>query len=72
MDRVLLSYIRAAETILTLATLSNKAGSKWITDKGMGLEKVLSDVRKTLSLFQHHDGITGTEKDYVVVDYAKK
>lgn len=72
MDRVLLSYVRAAETILTLATLSDKPGSKWIAEKGMGLEKVLDEVRKTLALFQHHDGITGTAKDYVVVDYAKK
>lgn len=63
---------RAAETILTLAYLSGKPGALWIADKEVGLEKPLSEARRSLSLFQHHDGITGTEKDHVVVDYAKK
>lgn len=68
MDRVLMFYIRSAETILTLAHL--KYGI--ITEKELALQKLLIDARKSHSLFQHHDGITGTAKDSVVKDYAKK
>lgn len=65
-------FFRAAETILTLAYLSGKPGSAWIGDREVGLERQLSDARKALALFQHHDGITGTAKEHVVVDYGKK
>lgn len=63
---------RSAEIILTLAKMSGKPGSSWVTDKDVGLEQSLDDARKALSLFQHHDGITGTAKDHVVVDYGRR
>ena len=58
-----LSLCRAAEIIYTLA----KAESIPLAD---GLDTSLTKARRNLGLFQHHDGITGTAKNHVVVDYG--
>lgn len=62
MDRVLMHYIRSAEML-----------SSWHDwDLSTKFDEMLQDARRQLSLFQHHDGITGTAKTHVVEDYARR
>ncbi|CAB3398575.1 unnamed protein product [Caenorhabditis bovis] len=66
LDRVLQHYLRSAELAFTLAS---------IEEEGMveaPIFQKLVQARRALSLFQHHDGVTGTAKDHVVLDYGKK
>lgn len=51
---------------------SNLEGSNSLLSEETGLMKLLSDGRQSLALFQHHDGVTGTARDPVVVDYGQK
>lgn len=74
LDRILESYLRSAEILYSmtwshqhrLATIPDRS-NLWMSQ----MMALLSESRRHLGLFQHHDGITGTEKDHVVQDYAK-
>lgn len=71
MDRILQQYLRGAEIIFSFAqstsarTSSNKFPAK-------ELYPLLVAARRNLALFQHHDGVTGTAKDHVVLDYGER
>ncbi|XP_031825591.1 alpha-mannosidase 2 [Nomia melanderi] len=67
LDRVLLSLLRASEILNTIAW--SKGNDKLAEGT---LAQRLSKARMWHSLFQHHDGISGTARDEVVIDYAKK
>ncbi|OAD56881.1 Alpha-mannosidase 2 [Eufriesea mexicana] len=67
LDRVLLSLLRASEILTTIAWTK---GNENLVEGT--LAQRISKARMWHSLFQHHDGITGTARDEVVIDYAKK
>ncbi|VVC94817.1 unnamed protein product [Leptidea sinapis] len=68
MDRVLLAYVRAAEIITSQAASSGSVS--YIMS--LQLRDSVDSARRALALFQHHDGVTGTSRDEVREDYAKK
>ncbi|KAJ4813897.1 Alpha-mannosidase [Rhynchospora pubera] len=67
-DRILEQTLRAAEMIsaLVLGYCQRNPCSKL----SVNFAHKLTAARRNLALFQHHDGVTGTAKDHVVVDYG--
>ena len=72
LDRVLEGYLRAGEILFSLAWAEMEYIGSDKTAMADGCMAGLVEGRRALSLFQHHDGITGTAKDHVVVDYGNK
>nr|XP_015199115.1 PREDICTED: alpha-mannosidase 2x isoform X2 [Lepisosteus oculatus] len=69
LDRVLESHLRGAEILFSLALAhSRHAGmeGRYPTSD----YSLLTDARRNIGLFQHHDAITGTAKEVVVIDYG--
>ncbi|XP_057692504.1 alpha-mannosidase 2x isoform X2 [Corythoichthys intestinalis] len=71
LDRVIESQLRGAEILYTLAVANARhlgmEGRYPVSDYAL-----LVDARRSVGLFQHHDGITGTAKENVVVDYGTR
>lgn len=67
LDRVLLGSLRGSEA---LAAIGWAKGNDELVEGNLASR--LSKARMWHSLFQHHDGVTGTSRDNVVIDYAQK
>lgn len=64
-------FLRAAEIIFSLA----EAHARHHGSSSLAVEQLyglLTNARQNLGVFQHHDGITGTAKDFVVADYGTR
>ncbi|XP_062062260.1 alpha-mannosidase 2x isoform X2 [Lepus europaeus] len=69
LDRVLEAHLRGAEILYSLA-VAHARRSGLAAQYPLSDFALLTDARRTLGLFQHHDAITGTAKEAVVVDYG--
>ncbi|NXE68227.1 MA2A2 mannosidase, partial [Calcarius ornatus] len=69
LDRVLEAHLRGAEILYSLALAhARRAGAEGrypLSDYAL-----LTNARRNLGLFQHHDAIAGTAKEAVAVDYG--
>lgn len=70
-DRHLESTLRSAEIIFTLAQAKAHTNGE-SNFNSAELYGMLTYARRSLGLFQHHDGITGTAKTAVVEDYGSR
>lgn len=64
---MLLGSLRGSEA---LAAIAWAKGNDQLVEGNLASR--LSNARMWHSIFQHHDGITGTARDNVVIDYAQK
>ncbi|KAH7705814.1 glycosyl hydrolase family 38 protein, partial [Aphelenchoides avenae] len=70
MSRSLQHYLRTADLLFSFALQTSTATKKDFPS--LNLYDKLVDARRELSVFQHHDGVTGTAKDDVMKDYGDR
>ncbi|WAR28964.1 MA2A2-like protein [Mya arenaria] len=70
LDRVMESHLRAAEIIFSMALTVSRQQKALNNFPATVMMDRLIQARRNLGLFQHHDGITGTAKDFVASEVA--
>uniref|UniRef100_A0A4W4HAP7 Alpha-mannosidase n=1 Tax=Electrophorus electricus TaxID=8005 RepID=A0A4W4HAP7_ELEEL len=71
LDRILESHLRGAEILYSLA-VSHARHARMEGRYPTSDYSLLTDARRNIGLFQHHDAITGTAKEIVVIDYGTR
>ncbi|XP_050406527.2 alpha-mannosidase 2x [Patella vulgata] len=71
-SRDLQANLQAADILNTLAYTHLKKWDMNYKDQFFQFSTLLLKARRALGLFLHHDAITGTAKEFVVVDYEQK
>ena len=69
LDRQVEYYLRSAEILFSFMNLQTFLKENTLTKANIELYKQILTARRNLGVFQHHDGITGTAKPHVVLDY---
>jgi alpha-mannosidase len=73
LSRQLASGLRATEILFTMAVAQARARGAGLPLAVLGSQyDQLTEARRHLGLFQHHDAITGTSKAFVMQDYEQK
>uniref|UniRef100_A0A0X3PLK3 mannosyl-oligosaccharide 1,3-1,6-alpha-mannosidase n=1 Tax=Schistocephalus solidus TaxID=70667 RepID=A0A0X3PLK3_SCHSO len=73
LSRVLEAELRSAEILFSLARhQSPNKDSQLDLETFHYLYDMISSARRNLSLFQHHDGVTGTARKHVMEDYRQR
>eukprot|EP00897_Mesotaenium_endlicherianum_P009208 jgi/Mesen1/8315/ME000457S07510 len=70
-DRVLEASLRGAEALFTLCR-AHQPQTRNASAFPFRFAEDMTYARRQLAVFQHHDGVTGTAKDAVVVDYGRR
>lgn len=65
-------FRRAAEVLYSLTLANIQKYGRPSEYPAVDNYKLLTEARRNLGLFQHHDAIAGTGKDWVVVDYGTR
>lgn len=72
MDRVLEAYLRAGEILFSSLIVHQSSYKTSNNIPSSRLLQQLVEARRNLGLFQHHDAITGTSRDLVVIDFGNR